>query len=156
MEKENKKKLILKILLVAVLILIVLYLIFFLGKEDKTNEVPVSLEYEKIQRNMVQLKEFAEKLKEENGFYNNSDEDINIDFCKIDSNFFTGTGDGHFLCSIIVSTFPDGLSIKMNSKNEEVSKYCISKTLETEENYCIDYSGYLGFSSGCESDYKCK
>jgi hypothetical protein len=44
----------------------------------------------------------------------------------------------------------------MNSKNEEVSKYCISKTLETEENYCIDYSGYLGFSSGCESDYKCK
>ena len=72
MEKENKKKLVLKILLVLVLILIVLYLIFLFGKEDKTNEVPVSLEYEKIQRNMVQLKEFAEKFKEENGFYNNS------------------------------------------------------------------------------------
>lgn len=154
MEKENIKKLILVILGS----LIVLSLVFWIinNKEDKIKEPDFSAEYQSTQRNMYQLQRHANSFKEENGSYNITNNNISVDFCSLDKNIFTGTGNGHVLCSNIVNISSEGLRIKINNEEGDSSKYCIQKKIDAGQNIiCMDYSGYVGISSGCDASYTC-
>lgn len=154
MQKLKNKKLILAI----VLFLIFLSLVFWIisNKEEKMPEPNLSLEHESTQRNMYQLQSHANSFKEENGSYNITNNNISVDFCSLNKNIFTGTGNGHVLCSNIVNISSEGLRIKINNEEGDSSKYCIQKKIDAGQNIiCMDYSGYVGISSGCDASYTC-
>jgi len=153
-EETNDNGLIIKMIFLLLIIGGLFFSLFMLTKSEKN--ISIVPEHDQMRESMLQLRTFAEKFKQENGFYNNSEDEIESDFCSIDKNNFAGTGIGHIICSIMVNNIPGGLVIYMNNNKEEVSMYCFQKAIKGGVSLCIDNTGYFGESSGCNGfDYKC-
>jgi hypothetical protein len=157
MEKENTKgKNLIKLVCLLVVIFALVFSFFYFTKKEKN--VPILVPgNDQTKESMMQLKSFAEKFKEENGFYNNSEKEVKLDFCLLNKNNFIGTGVGNIICGNIVNSSPGKLIIHINSNKEDVSMYCFQKEINKTTSLCMDSSGYFGESSGCDGvDYKCQ
>jgi len=151
---DKNKLLIIKIIVASLAVIALVFFIFFFITKEK--DVILSPDDVKVRDSMLQIKTIAETFKNDNGFYNNSNQKVDVDFCKLDENNFMGIGNGHILCSNIMNKLNSSIKIKINEKGETNSKYCIIKELSSGSFWCMDYEGYFDVANLCDENYQCK
>lgn len=104
-----------------------------------------------IKANMDQLRSIAEIYKTNNHQYSNKI--INNTGCNksLAKTFLENSTGGYELCETIQNYSPNPFIIKINNLKDSLAKYCIQKTLNTGQAWCIDYTGYTGSEGNCDA-----
>ncbi len=110
-----------------------------------------------IKNYMDNLRTIAQLYKNESDQYSNKIID-NIDCDKsLAKTFLENSTGGYLLCENIQNNSDGTLIIKINNEKGANAKYCIQKTLNLNQTWCIDSAGFMGYEENCDSiNFDCK
>ncbi|GMX58920.1 MAG: hypothetical protein MCSN_5740 [Candidatus Microsyncoccus archaeolyticus] len=110
-----------------------------------------------IKAELDQLRSIAETYKAKNNQYSNKIVN-NIECNKsLAKTFLENSTGGYEICEQIQNNSSGNLKIMINNLKGENAKYCIQKTLNNKQSWCIDSAGFVGYEEYCDSiNFDCK
>lgn len=110
-----------------------------------------------IKAELDQLRSIAEIYKTKNNQYSNkivSNIECNKSLAKT---FLENSTGGYEICEQIQNSSTGDLKIMINNLKGEDAKYCIQKTLNNKQSWCIDSTGFVGYEQYCDNiNFDCK
>jgi hypothetical protein len=123
--------------------------LIFLAYKPTTNAI--------IKEYMQQIKFIADTYKTNNNQYSNKYIDNTACNKYLAKTFLELSTGGYALCEELQNISINPLIIRINNLKGDEAKYCIQKSLDNGNSWCIDSTGFMGYAEGCDNlNFDCK
>lgn len=110
-----------------------------------------------IKAELDELRSIAETYKIKNNQYSSKVIDNTECNKSLAKTFLENSTGGYGICEQIQNNSDGSFKIMINNLKGENAKYCIQKTLNNKQSWCIDSTGFVGYEEYCDNvNFDCK